>query len=171
MRRLLWLAFATPVLLLAPAFAAAGTPLAADLELVTRTRAVLGEVRAFERLNGEIAGRCHEPVAGAYGDWREEFQADLERARALGTALQRRLAGRETAVAPDDRLKPFTEAEGQLLYSRCLRWSTLLIQRESPVRAELASRFAFLRDNETRIRAIVANDTEWQEWRAAGALP
>lgn len=170
MRRLLVLAIATPILLAAPALAA-DTPAAADLELVTRTRAALSEVRAFEHLNDDIVKRCREPVTGAYGDWRDEFKADLARTRALDKALQQRLPGREAAPAADDRLKPFTEAEGQPLYSRCLRWSTLLIQRESPVRSDLASRFAFLRDNETRIRTVIGNDVEWQQWRAAGTLP
>jgi len=156
--------------LLAIARTAAAESPSADLELLTRARAAISDVRAFERLNEDIVRLCREPVTGAYGDWREEFHADLERAHALAKALQRRLPG-DLAEAPgDDRLKAFTEVEGQALQSRCLRWSTLLIQRESPVRADVAARFALLRDNEARLRAILANDAAWQEWRTSGAV-
>jgi len=149
----------------------ADAPGGSDLELVTRARAALGDLHAFERLNDEVVRRCHEPVTGAYADWREESHADLERAHALAKALRRR-AGEDThEPAIDQQLKQFTDVEGQALFSRCLRWSTLLIQRESPIRADAAARLGFLRDNEARLRAILGNDAEWQEWRAAGSLP
>jgi hypothetical protein len=164
-------AMMVPVLAISASIAAAEGPSSPDLELVARARAALGEVRAFEHLNDEIVKRCHEPVTGAYGDWREEFRADLARAHALDKALQRRAADATREPRPDERLTAFTEVEGQALYSRCLRWSTLLIQRESPLRADIAVRFGFLTENETRLRTILGNDAEWQEWRTAGALP
>jgi hypothetical protein len=164
-------AMMVPVLGLAGAVAAAEGPKSPDLELVTRARAALGEVRAFEHLNEEIVRRCHEPVTGAYGDWREEFQADLGRAHELDKALLRRMPDAPREPPADERLKAFTEVEGQALVSRCLRWSTLLIQHESPLRSGIAAQFGFLKDNEARLRAILGNDAEWQEWRAAGAVP
>jgi hypothetical protein len=151
--------------------ALADTAAVADRDLVMRARAALGEVQAFERLNAEIVKRCHEPVTGAYGDWREEFHADLERVRALDQVLQRRASGTRVDAAADERLQSFTEVEGQVLYSRCLRWSTLLIQRESALRAGLSAKFNYLRENEARLRAVIGNDAAWQEWRAAGTLP
>jgi len=159
------------VLAIAAAIAAADAPQSPDLGLVTHARTALGELRAFEHLNDEIVKRCHEPVTGAYGDWREEFHADLERANALERALQRRVAAAPRETRDDERLKSFTEVEGQALNSRCLRWSTLLIQRESPLRAGIAVQLDFLRDNEARLRTILGNDAQWQEWRAAGLLP
>jgi hypothetical protein len=166
-------AVAAAIMVLATAgpVAAAEGPRSPDLELVTRARAALGEVRAFEHLNDEVVKRCHEPVTGAYGDWREEFRADLERARALDKALQHRLPDATRQPPADERLKAFTDAEGQALYSRCLRWSTLLIQHESPLRSGIASQFGFLKENEARLRVILGNDAEWQEWRSAGSLP
>jgi hypothetical protein len=162
---------ATGVLAIAGSAAAADEPPSPDLELVTRARSALGDVRAFERLNEEVVRRCHEPVTGAYGDWREEFHADLERAHALAKALRRRVTEDAQEPPADERLRAFTEIEGQALYSRCLRWSTLLIQRESPIRADIAAHFGFLRDNEARLRTILGNDAAWREWRATGALP
>lgn len=150
----------------------ADAPAGSELDLVKRARAALGEVRAFEHLNADIIKRCQDPtVTGAYGDWREEFHDDLERAHALDKALQRRTPEATTAAPADDRLRQFTEVEGQALYSRCLRWSTLLIQRESPVRAGIASRFAFLKESESQLRAVLGNDSLWDQWRAAGTLP
>ena len=171
MRRACAVVLAGPVLALAAWPAVAAPPPSDDLALVTRARAALGEVRAFQRLNEAIIKRCQEPVSGAYGDWRDEFGAGLERVHALDRALQRRLPETGTEPPTDDRLRQFAEAEGQVLYSRCLRWSTLLIQRESPVRAGIAASFGFLKESEARLRAIIGNDAQWQEWRAAGALP
>jgi hypothetical protein len=171
MRQLVAAAMLVPLLAIPGAIAAAEGSKPPDLELVTRARASLGEVRSFERLNDEVVKRCHEPVTGAYGDWREEFHADLERAHALGKELQRRVPEAAREPQADERLKAFTEVDGQALNSRCLRWSTLLIQHESPLRSAIAAQFGFLRENEARLRAILGNDAEWQEWRAAGALP
>jgi hypothetical protein len=171
MRQLVAATMLAPLLAIPGAVAAAEGPKSPDFELVARARAALGEVRSFERLNDEIVKRCHEPVTGAYGDWREEFHADLERAHALDKALQRRVPDAVREPQADERLKPFTEVDGQALNSRCLRWSTLLIQHESPLRSSIAAQFGFLRENESRLRAVLGNDAEWQEWRAAGALP
>ena len=171
MRRYIAAAVLAPVIAISVPIAAAAGPSSPDLELVKRARAAIGEVRAFEHLNDEVAKRCHEPVTGAYADWREEFHADLERARSLDKALQQRAPEASREAQPDERLKAFTEVEGQALYSRCLRWSTLLIQHESPLRAGVATQLGFLRDNEPRLRAILGNDAQWQEWRAAGSLP
>ena len=171
MRRMIAAAVMVPVFAIGGPIMAAEAPSASDLELVKRARATLVEVRAFERLNEEVVKRCHEPVTGAYGDWREEFQADLRRAHALDEALQHRAPDAARQPQADERLKAFTEVEGQALYSRCLRWSTLLIQRESPLRAGIATQFGFLRENEARLRTILGNDAEWQEWRATGSLP
>ena len=161
----------TAALALAAAAGAAEAPGSSDLELVTGARTALGDIGAFQRLNDEIVRRCHEPVTGAYADWREEFRADLERARAVEQTLRRRLPADPPPPAADERLKAFVEVDGQALYSRCLRWSTLLIQRESPLRADVAARFALLRNHEARLREILADDAKWQEWRTAGALP
>ena len=151
--------------------AGADTPPSPDLELVRRARTALAELRAFERLNSEIVKRCQDPVTGAYNDWRDEFRAELDHAHALDKALQRR-APDNAAPAPEDvRLKPFVDADGQVLYSRCLRWSTLLIQRESPVRADIGTTLGFLKDNDARLKAIVADDATWQAWRTAGTMP
>ncbi len=171
MRRVIAAAVMVPVLATGGPLMAAETPSASDLELVKRARAALGEVRAFEQLNEEVVKRCHEPVTGAYGDWREEFHSDLERTYALDKALQHRAPHAAREPQADERLKAFTEVDGQALYARCLRWSTLLIQRESPLRAGIATQFGFLRENEARLRTILGNDAEWQEWRAAGSLP
>jgi hypothetical protein len=151
--------------------AVAEAPGGSDLELVTRARTALGDLRAFERLNDEVVRRCHEPVKGAYADWREEFQADLERAHALEKQLRLRVGGDAQQPPIDDQLRPFMEVDGQALFSRCLRWSTLLIQHESRIRADAAAPLGFLRDNEARLRAILGNDAAWREWRAAGTLP
>lgn len=162
-------------LLLVPSLAGASdggaADTATDLALVGRMRTVLGDVQAFEHLNDEIVRRCHEPVSGAYSDWRDEFRVDLERAHALARVLRRRLTNVPLEPRADERLKDFSEAEGQSLVSRCMRWSTLLIQRESPIRAEISARFGFLRDNEAALRAILADDAKWQQWRAAGSMP
>jgi hypothetical protein len=151
--------------------ALADAPPGADLELARKARAALAEVVAFEQLNAEITKRCGEPVKGAWADWRDEFHADVERARALGKALEHRAPGPAAERSADERLKPFTEVEGQALYARCLRWSTLLIQHESPLRAGIAARLGFLKDHEAELRAILADDAKWREWRAAGSLP
>jgi hypothetical protein len=171
MPQLVAAALLVPLLAIHGAIAAAEGPKSPDFELVTRARTALGEVRAFGRLNDEVVKRCHEPVTGAYGDWREEFHADLERAHALDTALQRRVPDAVREPQADERLKAFTAVDGQALNSMCLRWSTLLIQHESPLRSAIAAQFGFLRENEARLRAILGNDAQWQEWRAAGTLP
>lgn len=158
------------LLAIAAAATAAGAAPPDGLALARRARAALAELRAFERLNAEIVKRCHEPVTGAYGDWREEFHVDLTRAHALDKALLRRWPDAADVPAEDERLKPFLAAEGQALYSLCLRWSTLLIQRESPVRTELAAHLGLLRDNEPRLRELLADDALWQEWRTSGVL-
>ena len=161
----------TAIVSLLPATGRAADAPSPEFDLVRQARAALSELRAFERLNTEIVRRCQDPVSGAYGDWREEFRAELEQAHALDKALQRR-APDPSAPPPDDaRLKPFVDADGQVLYSRCLRWSTLLIQRESPVRADVGTTLRFLKDNGTRLKAIIADDAMWQTWRAAGATP
>jgi hypothetical protein len=171
MRQLVAAAMLVPLLAIHGAIAAAEEPKSPDLELITRARTALGDVRAFERLNDEVIKRCHEPVTGAYGDWREEFHADLERAHALDKALQRRVPDAAREPQADERLKAFKEVDGQALNSMCLRWSTLLIQHESPLRSAIAVPLGFLRENEARLRAILGNDAQWQEWRGAGALP
>jgi hypothetical protein len=150
---------------------AAAPPSSTDFELVHQARAALAEVRAFERLNADVVRRCGEPVTGSWSDWREEFRADLERARALDKALQRRAPDPPAEQHADERLRPFTEVDGQALYSRCVRWSSLLIQHESPLRAAIAQPLGYLRENEQRLRSVLGNDAAWQEWRAAGALP
>ncbi len=167
MNRYPWIALAA----LAAHVALAEPPPAADLELLKRARTALADVRAFERLNEAIIKLCHEPVTGAYGDWRDDGRADLQRARKLAQALERRLP-RDPQAEPSiaESLRPFTGAEGQVLYPECLRWGTALIQHESRVRADIAARFAFLRDNETRLRAILADDSAWQAWLTTGAL-
>ena len=151
--------------------ALAEPPPAADLELVKHTRTSLADVRAFERLNEAIIKLCHEPVTGSYADWRDDWRADLQRARDLAQVLERRLP-RDLQAEPsiEASLKPFTGAEGQVLYPECLRWGTALIQHESRVRADIAARFALLKDNETHLREILADDAAWQAWLTAGAL-
>ena len=171
MARRIALTVVAAMLAFAPMLARAAAESVPDLELVRRARAALAQLKAFERLNAEIVKRCHEPVTGAYGDWRDEFRTDLERAHALDKALQQRAPDAATASTNDERLRPFTETEGQALYSQCLRWSTLLIQHESPARAELSAVFAFLKDNESRLRMLIGDEAVWREWRAAGAVP
>ncbi len=153
-------------------FAALGdAPDDSDLTLMTRARTALGELRAFEQVNAEIVRRCHEPVQGAYTDWRDEVHVDLERAHALEKMLRGRLGDQWHTPPTEQQMQPFLAVEGQALFSRCLRWSTVLIQHESPIRADAAARLAFLRDNEVRLRAMLGNDAEWRGWRAAGAVP
>jgi len=164
------LVVAAIAMLLSTAIARADAP-SPEFDLVHRARTALAELRAFERLNAEIVKRCQDPVTGAYGDWREEFRAELDHAHALDKALQRRAPDNAAPPPEDVRLKPFVESDGQVLYSRCLRWSTLLIQRESPVRADIGATLRFLKDNEARLKAIIADDAAWQAWRAAGASP
>lgn len=165
------LLLAALVALLPATVAGADAPSTPELELVRRARTALTELRAFERLNTEIAKRCQDPVTGAYNDWRDEFRAELDRAHALDKALQRRNPDTSGPAPEDARLKPFVDADGQVLYSRCLRWSTLLIQRESPVRADIATTLRFLKDNEARLTAVIADDATWQAWRTAGTMP
>ncbi|MBS0392978.1 MAG: hypothetical protein JSR54_00060 [Proteobacteria bacterium] len=157
---------------LAAAIAAAdsGPERPPDLELVRRARAVLLDILAFGSLNAQVVRLCHEPVAGAYGDWRDEFRADLDRAHALHRLLLRRIPS-ESPPAIDESLNPFREAHGQVLDARCLRHSTLLIQRESPLRQAYATRFAFLRDHEPELKHLLADDALWQEWKEAGVKP
>lgn len=134
-------------------------PAATDQDLLARARTLIAEVRTFQRLNDEIIKVCHEPVTGSYSDWRDDFHEDLERVRELEKALHEsapKPAGSDAAVAA--ALKPFVEAGSQELYSRCLRWGTGLIQHESPIRAEMAAKFAVLKTNEARIRAAGASE-------------
>jgi hypothetical protein len=131
-------------------------PATADAELLTRARTLIAEIRTFQRLNDEIIKLCHEPVTGSYSDWRDDFHEDLERVRELEKALHGpapKIAGDDPAFAA--AVKPFAEAGSQELYSRCLRWGTGLIQRESRIRAEMAAKFAVLKANEAKIRAAV----------------
>ena len=167
MTRFAWIALTA----LAAQLVLAEPPAAADLELVKRTRIALADVRAFERLNETVIKLCHEPVAGSYADWRDDWQADLQRARDLAQALERRLP-RDPQGEPsiEASLRPFTGAEGQVLYPECLRWGTALIQHESRVRADMAARFASLKDDEPQLRKILADDAAWQAWLTAGAL-
>jgi hypothetical protein len=148
-----------------PAIHAQGPPpAAADQDLLTRARALIAEIRAFQRLNDEIITLCHEPVTGSYSDWRDDFHEDLARVRELEKALRvpaPKPRGDDPALAA--ALKPFVEAGSQELYSRCLRWGTGLIQHESRVRAEMAAKFAVLKTNESKIRAAAASE--------AGAKP
>ena len=157
--------------LLAAGEAAAEAPPAADLELIKHVRTALAEVRAFERLNEAIIKLCHEPVAGSYADWRDDWRADLQRARDIAQELERRLP-RDPKAEPsiEPSLKPFTGAEGQVLYPECLRWGTALIQHESRIRADTARHFMLLKDSEAHVRELIADDSAWQEWRAAGAM-
>jgi hypothetical protein len=134
-------------------------PAAADQDLLARARALIAEIRAFQRLNDEIITLCHEPVTGSYSDWRDDFHEDLERVRGLEKALRgpaAKAAGDDPALAA--ALKPFVEAGSQELYSRCLRWGTGLIQHESRVRAEMAAKFVVLKANEAKIRAAAASE-------------
>ncbi|MBS0374102.1 MAG: hypothetical protein JSR73_05950 [Proteobacteria bacterium] len=141
----------------------------ADHAIVTRTRAAIDEIHRFELVAAAIAKRCQDPVTGAYQDWREEFDVDLKRVQALDRALQKRAPATPPDITADARLAPFAEAEGQVLYSRCLRWSTLLIQHESPLRAALLAEFAKVHDDEAEFRRIVADDARWHAAEAANS--
>jgi hypothetical protein len=144
---------------------------AADHAVIIRARAAIDEIHRFELVATTIAKRCQDPVTGAYRDWREEFESDLTRVQSLDRALQKRAPTAPPDVAGDARLAPFVDAEGQVLYSRCLRWSTLLIQRESPLRSALVAEFAKLRDDDAELRRIVADDGRWRAAQAAGTPP
>lgn len=146
---------------------AAGT----DRALITRSRVAIDEIRRFELVAAAIAKRCQEPVASAYQDWREEFAADIKRVQLLDRTLQQRAPTAAPDIAADPRLAPFADAEGQVLYSRCLRWSTLLIQRESPLRATLVAQFLKIRDDEAELRRLLADEGRWRAAQAAESPP
>ncbi len=166
-----WLLLVAAGALAAAAVAAEPEPARpSDIDLVRHARAALLEILSFERLNAQIVRLCHEPVAGAYGDWRDEFRPDLERAHALERLLARRTAS-APAPATDESLKPFREARGQELDARCLRHSTLLIQRESVLRQAYAAHFAFLREHEPDLRRVLSDDALWRGWQDAGTVP
>ena len=142
-----------------PASAATENPAvsSAAAAILTRARATLADVQAFEHLNQEIVGLCRGPVKGSYADFRDDFHDDLERTRELERALGPTPAelAATAAHAFDQTLQSFRGAGEQELYARCLRWGTALIQHESPLRADIAAKFAFLKSNEAAIRAAL----------------
>lgn len=151
--------WALPLLLAGGALGSAGAEgPPPESELLTRARATVADVEAFEHLNQDIVTLCHEPVKGSYADFRDDFHDDLARVRELERALGPTAAELAAAAAraTEPSVQPFRAAGDQELYARCLRWGTALIQRESRLRADIAAKFTFLKSNEAAIRAALA---------------